>query len=68
VLRVSLPWIAAEAATQAARFGGDPWPYGFWRNREEIAAMLRFAREDGLVAAPLAPEDLFDPTTLELSC
>lgn len=68
VLRVSLPWIAAEASTQTARFGGDPWPYGFWRNREEIAAMLRFAREDGLVAAPLAPEDLFDPTTLELSC
>ena len=27
--------------------GGDVWPYGFAKNRDEIAAMIRFARADG---------------------
>jgi 4,5-dihydroxyphthalate decarboxylase len=66
VLRVSLPWIAAEAAAQSAIMGGDPWPYGFARNREEIAAMIRYARHDGLVAEALEPEALFHPSTLDL--
>jgi 4,5-dihydroxyphthalate decarboxylase len=64
VLRVSLPWIAAEAAAQTALMGGDPWPYGFARNRDEIAAMCRYAREDGLTARELAPEELFAPAVL----
>lgn len=63
VLRVSLPWIAAEAAAQTALMGGDPWPYGFARNRTEIAAMCRFAHADGLTARELAPEELFEETT-----
>ncbi len=67
VLRVSLPWIAAEAAAQAALMGGNPWPYGFARNRAEIAAMIRFAVADGLAAAPVAPEALFHPSTLDLA-
>ena len=44
--------------------GGDPWPYGFARNRAEIAAMIRFAVADGLAAAPIEPEALFHPSTL----
>lgn len=67
VLRVSLPWIAAEAERQAALMGGDPWPYGFARNRAEVAAMIRFARHDGLAAQELAPEALFHPSTLDLA-
>jgi 4,5-dihydroxyphthalate decarboxylase len=63
VLRVSLPWIAAEAAEQTRFMGGDPWPYGFARNRAELAAMCRFAQADGLTAQELAPEDLFDGET-----
>lgn len=66
VLRVSLPWIAAEAAAQTAFMGGDPWPYGFARNREELAAMCRFAEADGLTARRLEPEELFHPSTLDL--
>ncbi len=65
VLRVSLPWIAAEAERQTALMGGDPWPYGFARNREEIATMCRYAEEDGLTAIRLAPEALFHPSTYE---
>ncbi|MBK1658806.1 hypothetical protein CKO45_11235 [Paracraurococcus ruber] len=64
LLRVSLPWIAAAYEDQAAAMGGDPWPYGFGRNREEIAAMIRFAVADGLAAAPIPPEALFHPSTL----
>jgi len=63
VLRVSLPWIAAEAAAQTALMGGDPWPHGFARNRAEIAAMCRFARADGLTARDVLPEELFEIST-----
>ncbi|MXP62675.1 ABC transporter substrate-binding protein [Roseomonas sp. M0104] len=64
VLRVSLPWIAAEFEAQAAAMGGDPWPYGFRRNRDEIAAMIRYAAQDGLAAESIGPEALFHPSTL----
>ena len=64
VLRVSLPWIAAAYEEQAAAMGGDPWPYGFARNRDEIAAMIRFAVANGLAAQPIAPEALFHSSTL----
>jgi 4,5-dihydroxyphthalate decarboxylase len=64
VLRVSLPWIAAVYEEQANAMGGDPWPYGFARNRDEIAAMIRFAVTDGLAAAEIPPEALFHPSTL----
>ena len=64
VLRVSLPWAAAAFEEQAAAMGGDPWPYGFARNRDEVAAMVRFAVTDGLAAEPVPPEALFHPSTL----
>jgi 4,5-dihydroxyphthalate decarboxylase len=66
VLRVSLPWIAAEAEAQSAIFGGNPWPYGFKRNRDEIAAMIRYAVEDGLATRQIEPEELFHPSVLDL--
>jgi 4,5-dihydroxyphthalate decarboxylase len=67
VLRVSLPWIAAEVAAQSAIMGGNPWPYGFVRNRAELAAMCRFAEADGLAARRLEPEELFHSSTLDLA-
>lgn len=66
VLRVSLPWIVAEVERQTRRMGGDPWPYGFARNRAELAAMCRFAAADGLAVRDLAPGELFHPATLEI--
>jgi 4,5-dihydroxyphthalate decarboxylase len=65
VLRVSLPWITSEAAAQVSRMGGDPWPYGFARNRAEIMAMIRYAEADGLLAEEIEPEMLFHPSTLQ---
>ncbi len=64
VLRASLPWIAAAYEEQAAIMGGDPWPYGFARNRDEVAAMTRFALADGLAGRDVAPEELFHASTL----
>lgn len=64
VLRVSLPWVAASFAEQSRALGGDPWPYGFARNAAEVAAMIRFARHDGLAARELDPAELFHPSTL----
>lgn len=64
VLRVSLPWIAAAMEEQERAMGGDVWPYGFAKNREEIAAMIRFARADGLAAREVTPEELFHPSVL----
>jgi 4,5-dihydroxyphthalate decarboxylase len=63
VLRVSLPWIASEVTRQTEMMGGDPWPYGFARNRDELAAMCRYAVADGLAVRDVAPEELFHPAT-----
>jgi 4,5-dihydroxyphthalate decarboxylase len=64
VLRVSMPWVAAAFEEQRAAMGGDPWPIGFARNRDEVAAMIRFAGADGLIARDMAPEELFHPSVL----
>lgn len=64
-LRVALPWLGVALEQQSALMGGDPWPYGFRRNRDEVAAMIRFALADGLVTNPIAPEALFHPSVLE---
>lgn len=63
VLRISIPWIAAEVAKQTEFMGGDPWPYGFQRNRAEVAAMCRFSAADGLTSQDVEPEALFHETT-----
>jgi len=67
VLRVTLPWGASALAETKAVMGEDFWPYGFARNRDEIAAMTRYAHEDGLAAREVAPEELFHPSTLGLT-
>jgi 4,5-dihydroxyphthalate decarboxylase len=64
-LRVALPWIAAAAEEQMRLMGGDPWPYGFACNRDEVAAMIRFAVADGLAAQAIEPEALFHSSTLQ---
>jgi 4,5-dihydroxyphthalate decarboxylase len=67
VLRVSLPWIQHEFTDTLNRTGGNPWPYGFACNRDEIAAMARYAFADGVASRLVAPEDLFDASTLGLT-
>lgn len=66
-LRVALPWVAAAFEAQREAMGGDIWPYGFARNRAEVAAMIRYAVEDGLAAKAMEPEALFHPSVIGLA-
>ena len=45
--------------------GADFWPYGFEKNRENLAIFLRYHHEQGLSKRQLEPEELFAPETLE---
>ncbi len=65
VLRVSSPWIASAHAEAQAVLGSNPWAYGFAANRAEIAAMIRYARTDGLATRDLEPSALFHQSTLD---
>jgi 4,5-dihydroxyphthalate decarboxylase len=60
-----LPWIGDFAAKMQAIFGTDPFPYGIEPNRPTLEAFLQYAREQGLCARALAPEDLFVPEVRE---
>ena len=40
VLRVSLPWVATALAETKEIMGDDIWPYGFARNRDELAFVM----------------------------
>jgi 4,5-dihydroxyphthalate decarboxylase len=61
-LRYMLPWMAAEIEEIDAVFGGDPWPYGIEPNRATLSGLVQYMAEQGLIAAPVAIEDLFVPT------
>lgn len=64
VLRVSLPWVPVAYEEARAVMGKNIWPYGFAENRKEVAAMARYAHEDGLTARIVDPKELFHPSTL----
>lgn len=63
-LRVSLPWGAEEAADMQRLMGDRMWAYGLEPNRHELQDMLRYAMNDGLVARPMQPDELFAQTIL----
>jgi 4,5-dihydroxyphthalate decarboxylase len=63
IARVSLAWIAEDAAATRKVLGDNMWSYGLKAGRHEIEAMLRYARNDGLTARDLTPEDVFHPST-----
>lgn len=65
VLRVALPWVAASLAETRAAMGTNYWKYGFAANRDELAAITRYAFADGLANRLVSPEELFHPSTLE---
>jgi 4,5-dihydroxyphthalate decarboxylase len=61
---VSLPWVPVNYEDARAVMGPNVWPYGFQENREEVAAMARYAHQDGLAARAVDPAELFHPSTL----
>ncbi|WP_114965684.1 ABC transporter substrate-binding protein [Alkalilacustris brevis] len=66
VLRVSHPWSVHDFTEAMQLTGGNPWPYGFARNRDELEAMTRFMQADGTASRKVDPEELFHPSTLAL--
>lgn len=64
-LQRTLPWVGAELEATKALMGEDFWPYGVAANRHALETITRYSYEQGLAARPLAPEDLFHPSTVE---
>jgi 4,5-dihydroxyphthalate decarboxylase len=66
-LLVTLPWLVAEAESTAALMGADFWRYGAHENAKEIEALTRYAYEQGLVSRKLNLDELFAPSTVDVS-
>jgi len=66
-LKVTLPWVTQEFEDTRELMGQNFWPYGVEANRKELELVMRYTYEQGLVKRQLKFEDLFHPSTLELS-
>lgn len=64
-LKVTLPWLVAEAHATVALMGADFWPYGVAKNRRMIDTQARWSFEQGLSRRLLSVSDLFEPSTLD---
>jgi 4,5-dihydroxyphthalate decarboxylase len=63
--KATLPWVAAELADTRAALGDDFWPYGLAANLRTLERQLRYGAQDGLLAQPLSPDELFTPHLLD---
>jgi 4,5-dihydroxyphthalate decarboxylase len=66
-LFTTLPWPVEEFQRARALMGEDFWSYGVDANRRELAAVSRYAVEQGIIDRQLSAEELFAPSTLSLS-
>jgi 4,5-dihydroxyphthalate decarboxylase len=66
-LFTTLPWPVEEFRRARALMGEDFWSYGVDANQRELAAVSRYAVEQGIIDRQLSAEDLFAPSTLSLS-
>lgn len=63
----TLPWFSSEVAETTQLMGDNFFPYGIDANRKTLEALFRYSHEQGLAARRLTVEDLFVPSTLDLS-
>jgi 4,5-dihydroxyphthalate decarboxylase len=66
-LPVMLPFLEAETRETMAAMGRDFWPYGVHENLREIEALAQYAFEQGLLDRKVKADELFCPSTLEMS-
>ena len=59
--RISLPWLGASMERTIEAFGADCWPYGFRRNRQELAAICRYSAAQFWPRAGSTPRSCFRP-------
>jgi 4,5-dihydroxyphthalate decarboxylase len=63
---VSLAWLRALQEEERAILGPDPWRYGLdAANRNTLDRFLVYARQQGVAARVLTPDELFHPSTTE---
>lgn len=62
-----LPWAVAEHEATVRLMGQDYWPYGVAENWKALDTLARYSHEQHLSARRVAVEELFAPSTLELS-
>jgi 4,5-dihydroxyphthalate decarboxylase len=62
-----LPWGAAEYRRMQSLLGDDYWSYHLEPNRHVVSAFARYARKQGLISRDVTPDELFYPSTLNLS-
>ena len=64
---ISLPWIGKELEETRALMGDNFWPYGIDPNRKTLEALFQYSFEQGLALRKLTIDELFHPTTLNLT-
>ncbi|MGH2374820.1 MAG: ABC transporter substrate-binding protein [bacterium] len=60
-----LAWGRRYLEEEQALLGGDAWPDGVARNRTNLERFMDYAREQGLISAPLPMEALFHESVLD---
>ncbi|MGB5881586.1 MAG: hypothetical protein WBH85_16285, partial [Thermoanaerobaculia bacterium] len=63
----SLPWLEQELAETRALMGDNYWSYGIEGNRKTLDSLFQYSHEQGLTSRQLTIEELFHPSTLELT-
>jgi 4,5-dihydroxyphthalate decarboxylase len=58
-LKFSLPWLMDEWEQTEALMGKDFWPYGVEANRQNIATLIQYSYEQGLIDRVLEVDELF---------
>ncbi len=66
-LMVNLPWVVDHYNETRRVMGEDFWPYGFKENRKNLEAFACYHHEQELSQRKVAPEELFAPSTFDLS-
>jgi 4,5-dihydroxyphthalate decarboxylase len=60
-----LAWGRLDVEDELRLFGRDPWENGFRRNRNNVERFVGYSHDQGLIPAPLDPQTLFHPSTLD---
>jgi len=63
----TLPWFGQELEETRAVMGENFWPYGIDSNRKTLEALFQYSHEQGLANKRLSVEELFHPSTLQLT-
>src|SRR5215468_2001630 len=66
-LATSLPWSVAEYDRVRRAMGEDFWSYGVAENRHALETLTRYSFAQGLSVRKLAVDEMFVPSTYELS-